>query len=1410
MLTGVVAGVAATALFAADVSVSNDDSLLLGNGETIVPNTLTVGDTLPDIGVDPIFWIDASDTNGWEFASGKPKKIPSKVGTRYLKNYKEDGDSVIFSTYPYGAGFVADGLNGRPCLDFGAMNSGNGYMFNPVSSGDSTVNALEGIQTVIAVYGSQNGGGHFVFGGGSGSATSGAKTNGNAWKRGFDNAYGDPRYNQMATLFAGEAIAPLFNAVAYHDGVRTDASRLGMSGGWEVISLVTGGETGANADGVGINNITRDNNGYNQRTGGGMCIAEVLAYDVKLTDAQRLAVEGYLRKKWFGLETVGVNGLAAVGRVRTFSSAANDGHGVTAGATVAAGETLRITELLGGRGDRPSFTKSGAGTLELGTAGGYHGAFRLAGGTLAFRRMVESDALPQADSVYLHLDTGVENCFETEVRDDVEYVKRWENLAAARHSSNNGTPFFTAQKDESRQPTLVYDSDLKANVVDFGTYKSGGAYLNISTETSDYANNTVSHLGTMFAIADLEEKGVFFGADNDSGAYARGTYSLWSRKWPASVNGVQVSATGEAEDSAGFCLIGTQMSGWGVCGRVGAYNTGTTAGGLRLAELVLYDHVLSPEDYAKAEAFLMRKWFGRDRPGFDTKYDVDRLEVIGSSVIDVPAGVTVKVRSLVCKATLEKRGAGTLVVDATSNVEESGISANLQVRGGAFRFVETDDVVTDASKPAGDTYLHLDAADARAFRYTDAGKVARWRETGSVYENVLDCSSGASGAATRMADGLGTGYPAVDFIEELGYYSPYGVFRRPLDAIRTIYAVVGNLDKGGCFLGLKARSDSNWLDDRNLGEFDRNGAKTKFMNQNDNYTQISGAKLYIDGVNVYRHADVTGDKCLIEIHAAGGCHASAIARNAIGNLTGGIRIGEMLAYDRVHTDRERAATRNYLLKKWFGKSGADLDELPEKPAEDTDFNPSYETYQLDEDASYTIDNDWTIGRLKGAGDFVKSGSGSVSVRDLSGYTGTFVIEKGTLGLTGTPCSGLPEYLPQTDHVLFHADAENGPVVITNATTGEMTCQIWNSANGNGWCAVTTNSYPTRPWVFDPARVDDKSLNGKRTIRFRNWNSAGRLCGMDFVNPQGETAQIGGIRSVLWVIGSQEGGGALLGGGASSDAGNGYSSFYRAKYNDYTGCILHGNAQTEVKDSCWRVNGTMKDWSITKLSGGWDTVSMVYKEKNVETPTSADGFAYNSSVGLRVGSSGTGGTGYANTGFQRLAEVVIYDAILSDEERIAGEHYLNRKWGLNGFAREQDSPTNLAGVVVASGATLDLGDTNQYVRVISGAGTVRNGTLSAGILIADAAAGTALTVEDGAFALVEGQVVDIRNFGSLADGVQDIPILTVTDMSGVENLGSVKFISSDGSWNADKARIRLRFRNGVLSAHVCGGLLMIVR
>ena len=185
-----------------------------------------------------------------------------------------------------------------------------------------------------------------------------------------------------------------------------------------------------------------------------------------------------------------------------------------------------------------------------------------------------------------------------------------------------------------------------------------------------------------------------------------------------------------------------------------------------------------------------------------------------------------------------------------------------------------------------------------------------------------------------------------------------------------------------------------------------------------------------------------------------------------------------------------------------------------------------------------------------------------------------------------------------------------------------------------------------------------------------------------------------------------------------------------------------------------------------------------------------GFAYHTSVADRNGS-------------QRLAEVVLYDKRLTNEELAAGQSYLRIKWGLDALQR---SMTNYVSVVVADGAALDLGGTNQYFAAISGEGVVSNGTLSVSKLVADPLVAP-LTL-DGTFSVCEGMEVEVSNFSSVGADLM-IPVMACGAVENSAFLRSAVF-TGDSSW-ADSYKARLVYADGMLFVKfIPRGMILIVK
>ena len=136
---------------------------------------------------NPVFWLDASDTNNWTFtvaADGTRRaiRIPSKIGSRALIFI----DNGVVDYAPTLLSGDAE-LCGGNTLDFGGWNSRQGLYFDDNGYGS---NVLDKIGSVATLYGSQNGGG-WILSGGYGDNGSGYIAQGFLFHRGHYTRYVD-------------------------------------------------------------------------------------------------------------------------------------------------------------------------------------------------------------------------------------------------------------------------------------------------------------------------------------------------------------------------------------------------------------------------------------------------------------------------------------------------------------------------------------------------------------------------------------------------------------------------------------------------------------------------------------------------------------------------------------------------------------------------------------------------------------------------------------------------------------------------------------------------------------------------------------------------------------------------------------------------------------------------------------------------------------------------------------------------------------------------------------------------------------------------------------------------------------------------------------------------------------------
>lgn len=1391
---------------ALDVEVTDAAEFVGGSSRIAAVTQKAAVDALPDVAT-PIFRFDCAQTNGWTFKEGTREvlKIPSLVGSRFLSTSNDGGSWRTFAlASPVWTTSGAE-LGGRPYLDFGAMGSQRGMVFNPDPATATTAfpngsNVLERIGTVFYVYGSQNGGG-WLMGGGYGDNLSYNRhfSSGYLWHRGISRR--ELQDTGVNVHFADPVLRnpgydPSVRGTIWHDGWWTPPQYAGFTGGWEALAFQPTNEM-ASATGIGMND------GRDRARSGGQRIAEMIVYDRHLTVFERQQVEAYLQAKWFDHVPRGWNGDARLGFARGHTNdyvQATSAAGVALTMDVPAGETLTVERVMGGRQEGAGLVKTGGGALRLGDAEHYAGTVTLRGGSLEFACRAVPDAPPTNVLVWLDAAYAAEPMRTAQDDAGVERLAHWTNRAPDSVVSGNVlVGARPAASDMAQWPVVRRDAlGDGLPVLDFGVCAGSNAGMSLSFETNETSSAEVSIGGVCTVVAVVGSQaggGHLVGHSSEWNSFSRvadtpGTSDGFFRgvsDADVANRRVLVYLDGQRADPAhGYLHPGYQVVALrGIPTQNGINRIGgakTVAGGLRLAEILIYNRVLSDREFMDAQAYLARKWLDRDLPGYRRAegHDwpaVQNVVVAEPSAIDVPAGATVRVGTLKVKAELRKTGAGTLEAERMEGFHSDDSDVPLKVEGGAVRVVGRLEPAADDA-PAADPSLHLDATrldrmDVVSVNGTNF--VSRWFDARFRNEAVQDTDHQRPWV-NDDADALCNGLPVVDFGRfSAGKGGKAMEFYVPMDSVRSAFVVWGAQNNGGFLLGSSGANagaprygSNSYIFDFHRGIVDNAFTeKSPLLNANGTLAHVYNGEIYVDGVRTNYHYVPKADYQLVEIHTKGGAHVSALAMDRGGwDRRGGQRLGEVLLYERKLTERERVATRNYLMKKWFGR---EPEALP--PAEETGASGiSYSVISVDGERALPVDGDSSAGEVQGAGILEKTGAGALTVGDLSSFTGVVRVAEGTFALTGETAAVAAEY--PADGIVYHADAEHGVSVVTNAA-GVAKVSAWESRHDLSWRAVPgwsqtdSRHFPS----YLPA-----GMNGRPAVDMVYGGTGAD--GWQFLRFQrdGEWARIPDVRSVFWVIGSQQGGGYLLGGGTNQYNKVGHWNFHRGlratKDNtwDTRGCtnyLLGGAANSDARYANWWKNGVKVDPGATELSGAWDQLSMVMQD-NAAKYADVEGFAFD-------GRSIEGGTAYLNrSGGQRLAEVLIYNRVLSDAERAGTEAYLRSRWGVG----MHHAATNLAGVVVAEGAVFDLLGARQYVAAVGGNGVVRNGTLETACLDAGEGGAGTLTV-DGDLALADNATwhvdfasaeaadfVDVSGSLSLGQGL-------AIELAGLEKAGNVR-------------------------------------
>jgi autotransporter-associated beta strand protein len=399
------------------------------------------------------------------------------------------------------------------------------------------------------------------------------------------------------------------------------------------------------------------------------------------------------------------------------------------------------------------------------------------------------------------------------------------------------------------------------------------------------------------------------------------------------------------------------------------------------------------------------------------------------------------------------------------------------------------------------------------------------------------------------------------------------------------------------------------------------------------------------------------------------------------------------------------------------------------------------------------DNNSTTNPSKTA--LTKMGAGTWTLSGSNTYTGQTTINGGTLRIVAAgvqqPVAG----------AILQLDASNASTIIKDA---DGTISRWNDAAGSGTYAFQNTDSAQPVYTLN-------QLNGKAIVDLGTYHTDASGMWMNF------STQLTDIRSAFWVL---KGYSHFLCDDNSSD-------FHRGGFRTSPSDLIWSStyASPNVYNGATYLNGTQVNGSTTNLPADYSMIDVITLANTQASRLCND----------RI---------YGRTGGQQIAEILLYDRPLSDEERQQVEAYLRYKWfGIGEVSAARDIlPTGTAVNITSSGATLDLNGVNQTIgslagvsgsRVLMGAAGGNTFTVGGDNSSTDFAGtieggGSLLKSGTGAFTLsgsnsytgsttIDGGTLALANGGSLASSSS---ILTGSSGTFLVGAGAFSVAGIDGS------------------------------
>ena len=480
---------------------------------------------------------------------------------------------------------------------------------------------------------------------------------------------------------------------------------------------------------------------------GGVQFAEILLYTNTLSAAERRHNNEYLMRKWLGY------GVRDYGAVMLASGAK---------LSVESG-TARVRELVLGS---DSLTKDGAGNLEVETLAKSLTSLSVSGGAVHFVNTLAHPDNPQpAADPLVWFDAADSSSFETFTSNytgnagtlaptNYTFITRWKDKRDNGYTLSSMGKITDSRcangQDYAALPTL--DTTVPTRpMVDLGPFYNPTSQKNygwvagasgLSTWLRLYKDgvatdweNKVSQGFVVFHKTDSRGNPINSsdydlrnaGGDHPKAKFVNEDYasvSAISGHWTydgTTVNPGEVSLLADGKTHLGAFLFADNPLKVNVLGadmNIG----GNSAGGCKIAEVILYKRVLTEQERLDTERYLMAKWNCGTHPADKSISSVGTLTFTNSTpaVIDVDSNMSFGRIDRDASGAIVKKGSGSATVSVFDPNAHDVTAVTVE-----------DGSLTLTCDPLADAWAHLDATRADSIVYTTtAGTnyVSRWKD----------------------------------------------------------------------------------------------------------------------------------------------------------------------------------------------------------------------------------------------------------------------------------------------------------------------------------------------------------------------------------------------------------------------------------------------------------------------------------------------------------------------------------------------------------------------------------------------------------------------------------------------------------------------------------------------------------